>query len=403
MPCIYPQIPGIPPYHNNAVWPFVQSYFAQAAAKAGNENAVMESIAAIYRPAALWLTNKENFVASNGDFAGTQINSSNMLWSLSGSLSLVHSVLFGISYNDNSISFHPFVPKVLGGNRSLTNFTYRSAILDIEMEGFGNTIQSFSIDGKMVAPEVSATLKGKHTIKIILGNNNVGGKINHVADYVTVASPTLDGTSKKRISWNDVKGAAKYKVLKNGITLAVTDKTYFTPGYLHYEEYQVIAIDKNGVESFASEPYMTSGEEYFPIIQIEKYATKSDKAYKGFSGDVFVEISKSENTSISIPVEIKENGWYALDFSYANGNGPTNTENKCAIRSLKENDKQIGTVVFPQRGSGEWSNWGWSNAVKVFLKKGKHNITLSFETANENMNGEINQAMLDYLRVIKIG
>ena len=30
--CIYPQIPGIPPYHNNAIWPFVQSYWNLAAA-----------------------------------------------------------------------------------------------------------------------------------------------------------------------------------------------------------------------------------------------------------------------------------------------------------------------------------------------------------------------------------
>ncbi|RYY12733.1 MAG: glycogen debranching protein, partial [Cytophagaceae bacterium] len=37
IPCIYPQIPGIPPYHNDAVWPFVQSYWALAAAQAGNE------------------------------------------------------------------------------------------------------------------------------------------------------------------------------------------------------------------------------------------------------------------------------------------------------------------------------------------------------------------------------
>jgi glycogen debranching enzyme len=30
--CIYPQIADIPPYHNNAVWPFVQSYLALASA-----------------------------------------------------------------------------------------------------------------------------------------------------------------------------------------------------------------------------------------------------------------------------------------------------------------------------------------------------------------------------------
>ncbi len=53
IPCIYPQIPGIPPYHNDAVWPFVQSFWALAAAKTGNEASLTESMAAIYRPAAL--------------------------------------------------------------------------------------------------------------------------------------------------------------------------------------------------------------------------------------------------------------------------------------------------------------------------------------------------------------
>ena len=76
--CIYPQIPDIPPYHNNANWPFVQAYWLRAAAMAGNEKAVLESIADIYRPAALFLTNKENMVADNGDYNGTQINSSVM-------------------------------------------------------------------------------------------------------------------------------------------------------------------------------------------------------------------------------------------------------------------------------------------------------------------------------------
>jgi glycogen debranching enzyme len=36
--CIYPQIPDIPPYHNNGIWPFVQAYWNIAAAKTGNED-----------------------------------------------------------------------------------------------------------------------------------------------------------------------------------------------------------------------------------------------------------------------------------------------------------------------------------------------------------------------------
>ncbi len=117
--CIYPQIPGIPPYHNDAVWPFVESYWALASAKAGNEESVVRAICSVYRPAALFLTNKENFVASDGDYAGTQINSSNMLWSLSGNISLVYRILFGIHFNTDNISFSPYVPKVFGGDRTL--------------------------------------------------------------------------------------------------------------------------------------------------------------------------------------------------------------------------------------------------------------------------------------------
>src|SRR5665647_187630 len=105
--CIYPQIPDLPPYHNNAVWPFVQSYWALASAKIANENSVMESLAAIYRPAGMFLSNKENFVADNGDFAGTVINSSNMLWSLSGNLYMIHKVIFGIEFQANKLVFHP--------------------------------------------------------------------------------------------------------------------------------------------------------------------------------------------------------------------------------------------------------------------------------------------------------
>ncbi|WP_162053175.1 carbohydrate-binding protein [Pontibacter pamirensis] len=53
-------------------------------------------------------------------------------------------------------------------------------------------------------------------------------------------------------------------------------------------------------------------------------------------------------------------------------------------------------------GTGEWSNWGYTNVVEVPLQQGRHTISLTFEPANENMHGEINQAMVDNMRVIKI-
>jgi hypothetical protein len=402
IPCIYPQIPDILPYHNNAVWPFVETYWAMASAKAGNEESVMRAISAIYRPAALWLTNKENFVASDGDFAGTQINSSNMLWSLSGNIALVYKVLFGIHYNENSLQFKPFVPKALAGKRFLDRFKYREALLNISMSGYGNQIKSISLDGKTIfGGIVPASLKGEHMVNIILANNELTGKTNLQPAYTTPGTPVVTCTRGK-LSWLKTEGAARYRIIKNGRLITITKILNYQVNINEYSEYQVIAVDAKGVGSFASEPVQVIPASAAQLIEAETLADKSGLVYQGFTGKGFVEISGTTNTTLNIPVKIDMDGIYAIDFRYANGNGPINTENKCAIRTLGVDQEFAGTVVFPQRGKGEWSNWGYSNMVKVKLTKGKHQVSLQLKNANENMNGEINQAMIDYLRIIRL-
>ncbi|MES2429950.1 MAG: trehalase family glycosidase [Bacteroidota bacterium] len=401
--CIYPQIPGIAAYHNNAVWPFVESYWAMASARSGNEASVMKSISAIYRPAALFVTNKENMVADNGDFAGTVINSSNMLWSLSGNLALIHKIIFGIEFKADKLIFHPFVPKALGGKRSLTNFNYRNAVLDISMEGYGNIISSFFVDGKKVLlPEFPATLKGKHSIKIILTSKNIPQqKINKVENYTTLATPVLSNPAPDAIAWQAIGGAYKYHVIKNGVHFETTDQTRFIINDA-CAEYQVVAIDGKSIQSFASEPFLSDDCVNNGTFDISNYAPKSELPYKGSTGNGFVEISITKNRFISIPVNVVEDGVYAINFRYANGNGPVNTDNKCAIRTLQVDKKFAGTIVFPQRGNEEWSNWGFTNAVKVSMKKGKHIITLAFLSPNDNMNLDVNQAMIDHMQLIKL-
>lgn len=400
--CIFPQIENITAYHNNAVWPFVQSYWAQAAAKSGNEKAVLASIGAIYRPAALFLTNKENFVVDNGDYKGTVINSSNMLWSLSGNISLVHKILFGIEYKADGLLFHPFVPAALKGKRSLSNFTFRKAILNIEMEGYGNKVQSFLLDGKPLQnPFIPETLEGTHSIKIVLANNSIQSNINEIVNHVALETPFAT-LKNNELQWPALNGAAYYNVMKNGQFLSKTTNNNIPVTGNAYSEYQVVAVDKDGYESFASSPVVVPGNGNVSDIEIESLFPKAGYDYKGFSGDGFVEISKQKNTALQIPVDIAADGTYAIDFKYANGNGPTNTENKCAIRTLKEGNDFLGTIIFPQRGVNEWSNWGYTNQVHVSLKKGKHILTLYFDAANENMNGDINQAMLDFMRITKI-
>ena len=117
--CVYPQIPNISPYHNNAIWPFVQSYWNLAAAKVGNEAVLNHGLASVYRATALFLTNYENMVAESGDFLGTEINSDRMLWSMAGNLSIVHRIFMGMSFKTDGLHFNPVVPEVYKGKKNL--------------------------------------------------------------------------------------------------------------------------------------------------------------------------------------------------------------------------------------------------------------------------------------------
>ena len=140
---------------------------------------------------ALFLTNKENFVAGDGDFAGTQINSGNMLWSLLGSLGLVYKVLFGMHYEADRLVFRPFVPQAFQGARQLTNFKYRQAVLDIEMTGFGRDIQTITLDGQpMAGAAVPAMLTGRHALRIVLKSQApAAAHVNRVANRFAPETP----------------------------------------------------------------------------------------------------------------------------------------------------------------------------------------------------------------------
>lgn len=402
IPCIYPQIPDMRPYHNNAVWPFVQSFWALAAAKVNNEKAVLESIAAIYRPTALFLTNKENFVATNGDFAGTAINSNNMLWSLSGNLAIVYKLFFGMDFKSNSLLFNPFVPKVFADTRTLTNFKYRNSILDISMVGFGK-IRFMLLDDELISNnEVPANLTGKHKIKLILTNTNFPeSKINKVGIDFTPQTPKVT-YQNNFLTWLKVNEAVNYTVIKNGVILQRTQKLEYAVSDSIYNEYQVLATNIKNQSSFASEPIVVVPPHKISIYQVEDSIPPSDFNYEGFTGKGFVETSKTVNTIINLNLNIPADGYYTIDFRYANGNGEIGQDNKAALRSLYYNNDKIETIVFPQRGKNEWNNWGFTNAGTIFLRKGLRKFSLKLLPSNKNMNIEVNQAMLDYVRVTKM-
>lgn len=396
----FPQIPDMPSYHNNALWPWVASYWALANAKAGNEDGVMEAIGSVFRPAALFATNKENFNLDNGDIA-TELNSSNMLWCLAGNIAITQRILFGITYEKDGLAFHPFVPEALGADRTLTNYPYRNATLDITVKGFGNRIKSFTLNGREHAPLISPDIRGHNTIVIELDNVKPAPlSVNRTANIKAPLTPLtrLNGTT---LSWQPIEYIAKYIVLRDGQRIAETRTTEFdasVPG-----EYQVIGVSGEGVESFASEP-LSGMPSHFSDTGSQSVLRSDEVSYHPADGVIhgfrngFAELDmKSEPLKINFSVP--EDGVYSITFRYANGNGPVNTENKAAIRTLLVDGRRVGVVVMPQRGVANWDDWGTSTAVQLPLTAGQHTATVEFRNENKNMNLLTNHAIVDGMTV----
>jgi hypothetical protein len=401
--CIYPQIPGIPPYHNNAVWPFVQSFWNLAAAKTGNEKALSHGLSAIYRAGGLFLSNYENFVGHSGDFKGTEINSDRMLWSMAGNLAMVHRLFMGMSFGIHGIKFNPVIPKVYGGTKTLNGFKYREAVLNIKVIGYGRNIKTFAINGKkMKNAYLDAQAKGVQNIEIVMDNIPFDQmNFTPVANHFSLPNPVAI-LKNDTISWAPIPGAISYFIYKNGFRVnAIMDTKIGIPSD-DVAEYMISAVDEKGYESFASEPILITNQKNVQTVQIEDFTEKSSLPYSDFTGQGFVEISTELNTNLSIDIEIAHEGTYLIDVRYANGSGPWNSENKCAIRSLYSQEEFVGSLVLPQRGTDEWSDWGYSNAISLPLKKGKNKLSIRYESWNTNMNIIVNRAMLDFIRLIRV-
>lgn len=383
VPCIYPQIPNIPPYHNNGIWPFVNTYYTWAAAKTKNQEAVLFGLSTLYRAAALFLTHKENFVAESGNCIGTEINSDRQLWSVAGMLASVYRVIFGINYETDGMYFTPVIPESLKGKYQLENFVYSDCILKLSIDGYGSEIAEFRIDGILQeTPFFNNSFKGVHNIEIILNNTEDSGTYN-LAAFTTSPETPVVLFNEETLTWQPTENAVSYNVFENGKFLeSVTKTSYPILAEEYITEYQVCAIDENGNESFLSEPL--------------RFSRKTK--IKNFKKEA-VTLSKEENTTLKFEIIVPEAGEYVFDIHYGNGFGPINTDNQAAFRTLYINDDNVGTIVMPQRGINEWEDWGYSNSITINLKEGTNKAILRFEEWNENMNIHNNAAKIDHYRI----
>jgi hypothetical protein len=381
VPTVYPETPGIPPYHNRSVWPFVQAFWNLAAAKRGNGTALLYGLSSIVRESAFFLTNKENFVADTGSPIGTEINSDRQLWSVAGNLAMVYRVFFGMDFTVEGLRLHPVIPKEFQGNRLLTNFHYRNAVLSLEVKGYGGNIRQLTLDGKPAPPLIPANITGNHSIVIELDDHPLQQTALNLVPNATAPDTPAARLQGATLSWSPIGTASQYIVYRNGKAIATTAETSSSlPAVSGFALYQVEARSATGFSSFLSAP--VAGAEQPVTLPLAPSFVVSDM---------------TTNPDLSSDGDIHASGRYSLSVHYANGSGPINTENKCAIRTLFIDGREAGPIVMPQRGQDNWADWGWSNGQTVQLTAGKHRFELRLLPEDANMNGETNRALIDYV------
>ena len=401
-PTFWPYIAGERLYHNATIWPFVTAYSTWAAAEGGNTAAVQHGLDANTRAAALFLTNKENMVASTGHYEGTALNSDRQLWSVAGTLAGTLRVLLGIRLLPDRMSFRPMVPPSYGGIRTLRALRYRNATLNITVRGHGDGVSGVKLDGRNLArAEVPSTLTGSHVVEITMNGNWPDSEMNVVENRFAPATPRAE-LIRGVMTWSAVPDAVEYVVYRNGRPMQRTTRlTAPTRPTDDLSEFQVLAVNAVGDESFLSEPLRVFAVS--SAISAKPTGGELEREHSGFTGDGYLRLTREQNTSVSIPVRVRRAGTYAIDVRYANGNGPVNTEDKVAVRTLMVNRDTVGVFVMPQRGVDRWTDWGWSNVLTARLPAGSSTIAIAYTTYDENMNRRENTALLDHIRLVRIG
>lgn len=256
IPCFHPQMPdGVPPYHNRAMWPFLEGYYAQAAAAVENESALALAFACMVRAALLCGTNKENVLLETGLDEGLLLSSDSQLWSIAGMLGSFYKGLFGIRLQPDSMEFRPCVPESFEGVHELAGLEYRGMTVDVRLRGHGRRIARCLVNGQEAPPVLSPGMKGRVFVELeMVAAEEGAGQVNLAHMGGSLEAPEWKA-ARHGIAWEAVAGADYYRVYRNGIPVSQTEYCHYMPAPSRGDvSFQVMAVALDGRESYLNEP-----------------------------------------------------------------------------------------------------------------------------------------------------
>ncbi len=167
-----------PGRHNVIVWPPIESFWAEAAARAGDLPIFSREVETLARLAhgdrdKFWeIYNSQTGVPDGGwQVRHAWFAAPNQTWSATGYLRMIYAGLFGLRFQDDGLAFAPALPEGWG-DVSLDGVRYRHAVLRIQLHGAGTVVRSFQLDGVgQAARRLSAGLQGEHEVDIVLGTS----------------------------------------------------------------------------------------------------------------------------------------------------------------------------------------------------------------------------------------
>lgn len=198
IPTLYP-MPRI--YRNESresIKPLTQSLWTLAAMKTRNEKAFNLSFGSLIK---MNVTDRRaNFFAS-------------------GVAATIFRGFAGMRFEENGISFNPYIPVSTGGYKRIKNFRYRDAAINIFISGTGDSITSFTIDGhqqqRYFLPD---SLKGQHTVAIEITKSN-----KHYRSGTNICAPAYMPMTPE-VKWSESRNAVitnyqpeiDYQLVSNG-------------------------------------------------------------------------------------------------------------------------------------------------------------------------------------------
>lgn len=361
-------------YHNRGVWPGWEATMMIGAKENGNLQLADEIFKSCVRGAGMSLTNKEVI-----DFeTGEGLHSDRQLWSIGGTLSGYYRVLFGMSYTQDGITFAPYAPDWMEGPYSLTNYPYRDAILNLTVNGNGDTLSSITVNGEEKPLDYILPTDASGVYDIVMTVTDSGRRSNiHLEEdswAVCPDLPVLTETEDGTLTWEE-NPEYTYKLWTGEAFIPVSGGSY-RPSRDSYGAYSLVAVDKNGISSEMSKPILISPEHSSQTYEAEEgeYSPENFEATAaGFTGTGYVVDFLAKKTDLKLTVEAPETGRYQISMIY-NNYGDATSGQDCGIRSVYVDGKDAGTMVFPIVKF----DFQQSPYLFVYLEKGTHTIEIRY-------------------------